>query len=110
MAKKFLDQAGVKQIFSKLKEVFVQKEEGKGLSTNDFTDALKNKLDNVSTSIPEYDTMAGATSSAAGSAGLVPAPAAGDQDSFLKGDGTWEAVSAITTDEIDAAYNEVFAS
>lgn len=29
------------------------------------------------------------TSSAAGSAGLVPAPAAGKQASFLRGDGTW---------------------
>ena len=33
--------------------------------------------------------MTGATSSAAGTSGLVPAPAAGDQDKFLKGDGTW---------------------
>lgn len=33
--------------------------------------------------------MRGATSSAAGSAGLVPAPAAGKQASFLRGDGTW---------------------
>ena len=33
--------------------------------------------------------MGGATSSAAGSAGLVPAPAAGKQASFLRGDGTW---------------------
>ena len=33
--------------------------------------------------------MTGATSSAAGTSGLVPAPAAGDIDKFLKGDGTW---------------------
>ena len=33
--------------------------------------------------------MGGATSSAAGKAGLVPAPAAGAQASFLRGDGTW---------------------
>lgn len=36
-----------------------------------------------------YSTMTGATSSAAGSTGLVPAPAAGKQTSFLRGDGTW---------------------
>ena len=36
-----------------------------------------------------YSNMTGATSSAAGSAGLVPAPAAGKQASFLRGDGTW---------------------
>ena len=33
--------------------------------------------------------MSGATSSAAGQSGLVPAPAAGKQTSFLRGDGTW---------------------
>ena len=36
-----------------------------------------------------YSTMGGATASAAGSAGLVPAPAAGKNTSFLRGDGTW---------------------
>lgn len=36
-----------------------------------------------------YSNMTAATSSAAGKAGLVPAPAAGKQTSFLRGDGTW---------------------
>ena len=40
-----------------------------------------------------YSDMTGATSSTAGTGGLVPAPAAGDQEKFLKGDGTWTAVS-----------------
>ena len=33
--------------------------------------------------------MTAATASAAGKAGLVPAPAAGKQGQFLRGDGTW---------------------
>ena len=33
--------------------------------------------------------MVGATSNTAGASGLAPAPNAGDQDKFLKGDGTW---------------------
>lgn len=37
------------------------------------------------------DTMTGATSSAAGAAGVVPAPAAGDENKVLRGDGTWVA-------------------
>lgn len=37
----------------------------------------------------EYSDMKGATASAAGTHGLVPAPAAGKQTSFLRGDGTW---------------------
>ena len=36
-----------------------------------------------------YNPMTGATASAAGKAGLVPAPAAGDQNKVLKGDGSW---------------------
>lgn len=36
-----------------------------------------------------YANMKAATASAAGAAGLVPAPAAGEQTSFLRGDGTW---------------------
>lgn len=38
--------------------------------------------------------MTGATASTAGTHGLVPAPAAGDDTKFLGGDGTWKAVPA----------------
>ena len=34
--------------------------------------------------------MSGASASAAGSNGLVPAPASGDESKFLRGDGTWQ--------------------
>lgn len=37
-----------------------------------------------------YSNMGAATSSAAGEAGLVPAPAAGAQGKYLRGDGTWQ--------------------
>lgn len=43
----------------------------------------------VDITIPNYSVMTGATSSAAGTSGLVPAPASGSQSSFLRGDGTW---------------------
>lgn len=42
------------------------------------------------------DIMRGATATTAGVAGLVPAPHAGDQAKFLRGDGTW--ATAITSD------------
>ena len=45
--------------------------------------------------------MTGATSSAAGSSGLVPIPAAGDNEKFLRGDGTWAKTSGIFA----AVYN-----
>lgn len=37
--------------------------------------------------------MTGATSSAAGAAGYAPAPAAGDNEKFLRGDGTWQSLA-----------------
>lgn len=43
----------------------------------------------VSATDTTYSNMTGASTSAAGTAGLVPAPAAGDQEKFLRGDGTW---------------------
>jgi len=43
-----------------------------------------------------YTNMTGASSSAAGKAGLVPAPAKGKQASFLRGDGTWQVPTNTT--------------
>ena len=43
-----------------------------------------------------YSNMTAATSSAAGKAGLVPAPAAGAQAKFLRGDGTWQTPTNTT--------------
>ena len=40
-----------------------------------------------------YSAFTGADGTTAGAAGLVPAPAATDNTKFLKGDGTWTAVS-----------------
>jgi len=46
------------------------------------------------------DVFTGATSSSAGVAGIVPAPAAGDQNKFLKGDGTWAPISAAVDEKV----------
>ena len=48
------------------------------------------------TSNTTYNDMTAATASAAGMHGLVPAPAAGKQDSFLRGDATWQTLSKST--------------
>lgn len=42
-------------------------------------------------------TMTGATDETAGAKGYVPAPAAGDDTKFLRGDGTWAEVSTTST-------------
>ena len=44
------------------------------------------------------NAMTGATSGAAGTAGVVPAPAAGDQNKVLKADATWGKVGADNID------------
>lgn len=113
----------------------VDKVEGKGLSTEDYTNTEKTKLAGIATGAevnqnafsnvkvgsttvsadsktdtlelasssaitlsPDatndkvtigVSTMGAASSSAAGTAGIVPAPGAGKQESFLRGDGTW---------------------
>lgn len=62
------------------------------------------KSDIVGLGIPStnttYEVMGAATASAAGTKGLVPAPAAGKQNSFLRGDGTW----VVPTDH---TYNDM---
>ena len=49
-----------------------------------------------------YSQMQAATASAAGKAGLVPAPAAGANLKFLRGDGQWAEMAEATDKEIDA--------
>nr|DAF81074.1 MAG TPA: Dec protein, OB-Fold, Decoration, VIRAL PROTEIN [Caudoviricetes sp.] len=46
--------------------------------------------------------MNGASASTAGSTGLVPAPAAGNHNKFLRGDGTWQVAGEVTGVKGDA--------
>lgn len=127
----WLDYDGLLYFWQKIKAKLadkVDKVEGKGLSTNDFSAAYKTKLDGIANGannyshptgsgnkhIPSggsagqilrwssdgtaqwgndnnttYSAFKGATSSAAGGSGLVPAPTAGKQGQYLRGDGTW---------------------
>ena len=47
------DQDSLKLIFKKVKDNMVAKEEGKGLSSNDFTAEAKSKLDGIDTGAPK---------------------------------------------------------
>ena len=70
------------------------------VGTNLSIDGTTGVLSAVDTT---YSAFTGATSSVAGAAGLVPAPAAGDDDKYLKGDGTWGTVSGGTTSDFTGA-------
>lgn len=50
---KFLDQDGLTYVWDKIKSRFVASEEGKGLSSNDFTDEWKQKIEDLA-----YEPMA----------------------------------------------------
>lgn len=66
-----------------------------GATTESFTfDGSSDVSFDVDNVVPEV--MKGATASASGIAGLVPAPAAGNQNKFLRGDGTWQVAGEVT--------------
>ena len=61
---------------------------------------FKSEVDNlIDDKISAIDDFTGATSSQDGVAGLVPAPEAGEQNEFLRGDGTWGKPSFVGTAE-----------
>ena len=51
-----------------------------------------------------HKNMVGASSSAAGKRGMVPAPAEGEQSKFLRGDGTWADAKMSTEELVDILY------
>lgn len=59
--------------------------------------------DTISATDTTYSNFTGATSSTAGAAGLVPAPAAGDEAKALHGDGTWKDTTAKL---VEMSYGE----
>lgn len=69
---KFLDLNGLTYFSQKVSDTFVKKESGKGLSSNDFTDADKQKLDGLSNlSVPiATDTVIGGILSTSGEGGV----------------------------------------
>lgn len=73
-----------------------------GASAGTFT-ANASSDTTISLTDTTYSDFSGATSSAAGAHGLVPAPSAGDQEKVLHGDGTWKDATAKL---IEMSYGE----
>lgn len=66
--------------------------EGKGVAVPNTT-----SLDGYAAKVAEIvaaDIFTGATETQDGTSGLVPQPRMGQQDTFLKGDGTWDTPSS----------------
>lgn len=79
-----------------LKDVIVQNLDVESLLVyNPTTLQWENKsLDSI------VDEMKGATADTMGSSGLVPAPGAGEQNYFLRGDGTWASIEGFSHSNI----------
>lgn len=71
------------------------------LSSNTFVSTLTPSSGNATTST--VPAMGAASDSAAGTAGLVPAPAKGNQGKFLRGDGTWQTPTNTTYSSMSAS-------
>ena len=54
---KFIGEVGVKRLWNKISEQFVQKEVGKGLSENNFSDEYKTELDNLISGTTENEVI-----------------------------------------------------
>ena len=61
---------------------------------SEFKTAVSNLIDSK---ISAIETFTGASSQEDGASGLVPAPEQGDQEKFLRGDGSWAIVSGAVT-------------
>ncbi len=70
----------------------VSKEPGKGLSSNDYTDEDKAKVDRI-------QDMKGCTQTEDGEAGFVPAPPAGYPNYFLNSSGQWVEVQGLNYED-----------
>jgi len=82
---KFLTAEGLAKVIQKLNAVF----------------ATKTELSSSQT------PFTAATSSAAGTAGLVPAPSAGSQAKFLRGDATWQTVSTSSDRRVKQQFADI---
>jgi len=68
---------------------------GSGLPAGDLQTTIQNFQTTLNSAAP---VMTGATATIPGTQGAVTAPAAGDEDKFFKGDGTWAFVSSTFAD------------
>ena len=64
-------------------------------------DSNKNIVEVTGSGSGNVEIFAGATSTEDGTSGSVPAPSAGEQNKFLKADGTWNSIKCLQLDSDD---------
>lgn len=127
MENKYLNLTGAVYIISKIKTLLGDKSDkehthskeeiGLGNVENKSSQTIRGELtsDNVIKALgytppkenTTYAVMKGATASAAGTSGLVPAPAAGDQGKYLRGDGTYGTPTNVDSELSSTSTNPV---
>lgn len=96
-AEKFLNTTGLTYFFNRLKTIFVQKEDGKGLSSNDYTTAEKTKLAGITTALNEKAPLA---SPALTGTPTAPTATAGTNTTQI-------ATTAFVKDAVDTAIGQM---
>ena len=87
----FLDYTGLSHFLDKLKTIFPL------LSSKGTANGVASLDASSKVPVSQLPVMVGATSSSAGGSGVVPPSSAGDQNKYLKADGTWSRINVPAT-------------
>lgn len=100
-----INEEGLVDYLSELKDVDIA-----GVNNKNYLGYDANSQKWIPMELPQAiqtSIMSGASATAAGKEGLVPAPAAGDQNKFLRGDGTWQAVEEVNNETVIEIQNDI---
>lgn len=100
----YLDNNGVTYLWNKIKTLFNKSLTGLKVSGRTITYTKGDgTTGTITTQDTTYSVMKGATASADGANGLVPAPTKGNEGKFLKADGTWGTPANTTYTDMKGA-------
>ena len=100
-----INEEGLVDYLSELKDVDIA-----GVNNKNYLGYDANNQKWIPMELPQAiqtSIMSGASAITAGKEGLVPAPAAGNQNKFLRGDGTWQAVEEVNNETVVEIQNNI---
>lgn len=100
-----INEEGLVDYLSELKDVDIT-----GVSDKNYLGYDANSQKWIPMELPQAiqtSIMSGASATIAGKEGLVPAPAAGDQNKFLRGDGTWQVIEEVNNETVIEIQNDI---